>query len=44
MNNYLYADGHVKSGNWGQITWDQLEGSSRAYNDPHNGVPCLTPW
>jgi prepilin-type N-terminal cleavage/methylation domain-containing protein/prepilin-type processing-associated H-X9-DG protein len=44
MNNFLYADGHVKAGNWGQITWDQIIGPWRAASDPHNGVPCLNPW
>jgi len=42
MNNFLYADGHVKAGSWAQITWDQLLGPYISSSDPHNGVPCLT--
>ena len=26
LKNWLYADGHVKSGKWDQITWDQFLG------------------
>ncbi|MBC7286871.1 MAG: DUF1559 domain-containing protein [Armatimonadetes bacterium] len=41
MNNFLFADGHVKAANWGSITWDQLV----AHRDnAHNGVSILTPW
>lgn len=38
MGNYLFADGHVKTTSWGQITWDQIYGP---YNTKNNGVPCV---
>jgi prepilin-type N-terminal cleavage/methylation domain-containing protein/prepilin-type processing-associated H-X9-DG protein len=39
MNNYLFADGHVKAVKWGAITWDQIVGPA---NTTHNGINCLT--
>lgn len=41
QNDFLYADGHVKSGNWGGVTWGQITGP---WNNTHDGIPCLTPW
>ena len=41
MNNFLFADGHVKAMNWGSVTWDQIVGPR---DNSHNGVPCLSPW
>lgn len=38
MGNYLFADGHVKTSSWGQITWDQIYGPS---NTKNNGLPCV---
>ena len=39
QNNKLFADGHVSTAHWGNITWDQITGP---YNTTHNGVSCLT--
>ncbi len=45
MNNFLFADGHVKSENWGSITWGQILGPWEANdNCAHSYLPCLTPW
>lgn len=41
MNNFLFADGHVKSMNWGGVTWGQIMGPS---DTSHDGVPCPTPY
>ena len=47
MNNFLYADGHVKSGKWDQITWGQLRALPCTWDSPptlHVEQPCLIPW
>jgi len=41
MMNVLFADGHVKTQTWGQITWDQFLGP---YNTKNNGVSILSPY
>ena len=41
MNNYLFCDGHVKSMNWGGVTWDQIAGPA---DTSHDHMPCATPW
>jgi len=37
--NYLFMDGHVKTQDWGQLTWDQFVGPA---NTTHNGLPMTS--
>jgi prepilin-type processing-associated H-X9-DG protein len=42
QNNYLYADGHVKSSSWGGFTWDQIWVTQVKQGHPDFGKPVTT--
>jgi len=45
MNNFLFADGHVKAGNWERITWGQIvRDCARSGQTNRCQQPCLQPW
>jgi len=41
-NDFLFADGHVKAADWGQMYWEQLELLPRTSS--RFGRPTTTPW
>jgi prepilin-type N-terminal cleavage/methylation domain-containing protein/prepilin-type processing-associated H-X9-DG protein len=40
--NYLFADGHVKTGRWDRMTWGNLNGPNIPESDPNYLLPVTT--